>query len=816
MGDECRGIRGEGSRGSEREWWRALGATESVARQVLKSLEVMSQSPVSAIEKQKQKIVELYPALKKIGFGGGPRSVPYIQQLEWTDCGAASLTMVMGFHGKVAKLSEVRESMGIGRDGVSAKAILDTAEKYGLQGRGIKVAVEQVKLLKMATILHWEFNHFVVFERVTKTGVRIVDPATGPRDVTFAEFGRAFTGVAIELIPTARFTKVKAEKGKLKRYVDELMSEKGLFSRIVIISLALRLIALALPLMTGMIIDGVIERSDYNLLYVCLAAIGGMTLFNLITEIVRTHLLLHLRIALDTKMTLGFLDHMVSLPYSFFQRRSTGDLMMRVDSNGTVREVVTSKSMSAFIDGAFVILYAAIIFYVNPTLGLITIVMSAVEALVFIAARPTFQRLLAADLDKQAKEHSYMIQMLGGMETLKCAGAERLGVEKWSNLYTDALNVKMRRARASAYVDAIRGGVASLGPMLILTIGATSVMTHKMTMGMMLAMNSLATSLFGPLSQLVSSALELQLVKGHMDRIDDVLQTPVEQDRDAVVSPPRLRGGITVKNVSFKYGEQAPLVVQDVSLEIHPGMSVALVGPSGSGKSTLLGLLSGMHKPAKGCVSYDGRSLHEMDIRAVRQQIGIVPQHPFIFGGSIRENVALTAPGAQLDRIQAACKVACFHDDVAEMPMNYDTVVSDGGGSLSGGQRQRVAIARAVLRNPQLMLLDEATSALDNATEKRVIEALERQRCTRITVAHRLSTVRNADLIVVMDKGRIVEQGNHDQLLASNGLYSQLVRASQNTPTETPHAAIDAIDAIPASGLSARSVRSPRAAAGRA
>ena len=587
----------------------------------------------SAIEKQKQKIVELYPALKKIGFGGGARTAPYVQQLEWTDCGAASLTMVMGYHGKVAKLSEVRESMGIGRDGVSAKAILDTAEKYGMQGRGIKVAVEQVKLLKMATILHWEFNHFVVFERVTKTGVRIVDPATGPRDVSMAEFGRAFTGVAIELIPTARFTKVKAEKGKLKRYVDELMSEKGLFSRIVIISLALRLIALALPLMTGMIIDGVVERTDYNLLYVCLAAIGGMTLFNLISEVVRSHLLLHLRIALDTRMTLGFLDHMVSLPFSFFQRRSTGDLMMRVDSNGTVREIVTSKSMSAVIDGVFVLLYAGIIFYVNPTLGVITIVMSAAEALVFIAARPTFQRLLAADLDKQAKEHSYMIQMLGGMETLKCAGAERLGVEKWSNLYTDALNVKMRRARASAYVDAIRGGVASLGPMLILTIGATSVMTHKMSLGMMLAMNSLATSLFGPLSQLVSSALELQLVKGHMDRIDDVLQTPVEQDRDAVVSPPRLRGGITVKNVSFKYGEQAPLVVQDVSLEIHPGMSVALVGPSGSGKSTLLGLLSGMHKPAKGEVSYDGRSLHEMDIRAVRQQIGIVPQHPFIFGG---------------------------------------------------------------------------------------------------------------------------------------------------------------------------------------
>jgi ABC-type bacteriocin/lantibiotic exporter with double-glycine peptidase domain len=734
---------------------------------------------------QTKDVRESFPALKKLGFAG-KRSVPFIQQLEWTDCGAASLCMVMSYHGREVKLAECREAMGIGRDGVSAKSILDTAERYGLAGRGIKVDVSQLKLLKTATILHWEFNHFVVFDRLVKGGVRIVDPATGPRDIPLAEFSKCFTGVAIELTVTDRFTKTKAEKGRLRRYVRELMSEKGIFSRIIIVSLFLRLVGLAMPLMTGMIIDKVVPRSDYDLLYVCLIAVAGMTVFNLISEMVRSFLLLHLRIALDTKMTLGFLDHMVSLPFSFFQRRSTGDLMMRVESNGTVREIVTSKSMSAVIDGLFVLIYAAVIFYVSPMLGVITLVMVFLEALIFLCARPTFHRLLAADLDKQAKAHSYMVQLLGGIETLKCAGAERLGVEKWSNLYTDELNIKMRRARASAWVDGIRNAVTAAGPMLILTIGATGVMKGQYELGTMLAMNSLATSLFGPLSQLVHSALELQLVKGHMDRIDDVLQTNLEQDRDAVQQPHRLRGGIAIRNVSFKYGEQAPLVVQDVSLDIQPGMSVALVGPSGSGKSTLLNLLAGLYKPTKGDVQYDGRGLHEMDLRAIRQQIGIVPQHPFIFGGTLRENVALTAPGATLDRIANACKVSCLHDDITEMPMGYDTVVSDGGGSLSGGQRQRIAIARAVIRNPGLMLLDEATSALDNSTEKRVIEALERQRCTRITVAHRLSTVRNADLIVVMDKGRIVEQGRHEQLLANGGLYTKLVMASQNATQNNP------------------------------
>ncbi len=758
-------------------------------------------------------IVDGFPALKKLGFPTGQRAVPFVQQLEWTDCGAASLCMVMAYYGRETKLAEVRDAMGIGRDGVSAKAILDTAERYGLTGRGIKVDTSQIKLVKTGTILHWEFNHFVVFDRIVNGAIRIVDPATGPRDVPVEQFGKAFTGVAIELIPTDRFTRTKREKGRLTRYVQELMSEKGLFSRIITISLALRLIALALPLITGMIIEQVVPRADYDLLYVILAAIGGMTAFNLIADVVRMHLLLHLRIALDTRMTLGFLDHMVSLPFQFFQRRSTGDLMMRVDSNGIVRETVTGKSISAVLDGVFVLLYAIVIFYVSPTLGAITITMAAAEALVFLCARPTYLRLQAADLDKQAKTHSFMIQMLGGMETLKCAGAERLGVEKWSNLYTDQLNVTMRRARATAYVDGIRGAVASLGPLLILTVGTVNVMSGKMTLGMMLAMNSLATSLFTPLSALVSSALDLQMLKSHMDRIDDVLQTPVEQDRDAVAAPPRLRGHVAVRNLSFKYGDQAPLVVQDVSLDITPGMSVALVGPSGSGKSTLLNILAGLYRPVTGEVVYDGRPLHDMDVRAVRQQIGIVPQHPFIFGGSLRENVALTAPGAQLDRITAACKVACLHDDITEMPMGYDTVISDGGGSLSGGQRQRVAIARAVIRNPGLMLLDEATSALDNSTEKRVIENLERQRCTRITVAHRLSTVRNADLIVVMDKGRMVEQGNHHQLLANGGLYARLVAASQNPTTELPP---NAYDAIPAGNAPRGSVRSTRSAAHRA
>jgi ABC-type bacteriocin/lantibiotic exporter with double-glycine peptidase domain len=367
--------------------------------------------------------------------------------------------------------------------------------------------------------------------------------------------------------------------------------------------------------------------------------------------------------------------------------------------------------------------------------------------------------------------------MLAGMETLKCAGAEAGAVERYANLYADCLEVSIKRGRLGATLEAFHSAMNQIGPMVILAVGANAVIGGSLSLGTMLAMSSLATSLFGPLINLVQSLVQLQVVKTYAERIEDVRRAAPERDPDKVYDAPLLGGAVSLAKVSLKYGD-GPFVVDDVSLDIPAGASVALVGPSGSGKTSLLNLIAGIVAPTRGAVKFDGKSLAELDLRAVRQQVGIVPQHPYIFGASLRENIALTAPEATVERIQRAASLAALDGDLAKLPMGLDTVVSDGGASLSGGQRQRIALARAVLREPSILLLDEATSALDNSTEARVTANLRGLCATRVVIAHRLSTVQSADLIVVMDKGKIVETGNHAALLAKNGMYRQLVVAA--------------------------------------
>jgi ATP-binding cassette, subfamily B, bacterial len=721
---------------------------------------------------------ELFPSLQRLERTRRGKRVPFVQQLETADCGAACLAMVLGHLGRDVTLDEVREAVGVSsRDGSDAREIIGAAEWFGLRGRGLALDVDSVKYLPAGTILHWELNHFVVLERVSRRGVHIVDPGMGPRVVTSKTFGECFTGVALVFEPAEKFEKRRRGGGRFAWYVGQLRGQGQVLSRVIVTSLLLRVFGLALPLVTAVIVDRVVPRSDRSLLVVVGAGLCGLLGFQAITALVRAHLLLQLRTNLDTRLTLGFVDYLSRLPFEFFQRRSAGDLLMRVNNNSTVRELLTSSTLSALLDGVLVVVYIAIVLVLAPLMGTIIVGLGIVQVMLFFVSRRSYRDLMTRSLEAQARAQSHLVQMLQGMETLKAAAAEERSVERWSNLYVDELNASLDRGRMSARVEAIGGFLTTGSPLLVLLIGALQVMSGALQLGEMLAIDALAIGILGPLSTMVSSALQLQLLGGYMDRIDDVLKTAPEQSDAEVARAPRLTGRVTLDHVSFRYGDTLPYVVRDVSIDIRAGMVVAIVGPSGCGKSTLARIIAGLYRPTEGRIIFDGHDLAQLELKSVRRQIGIVFQSPSLFAGSVRNAIALANPAASLEKIAAAARLAVVDEDIRNMPMQYETLLIDGGASLSGGQRQRVALARALVHEPALLILDEATSALDSETEQRVIANLAGLACTRIVLAHRLSTIVNADQILVMDKGEVVEVGTHAELLAKHAHYARLVAA---------------------------------------
>ena len=729
---------------------------------------------------KREREVERMNAVRRLLTHKGRQRVPLVLQLGATDCGPAALTMVLGFFGKHLSLAEVRKSLRAGRDGVDAAAIVRAARSYGLRGRGVRVEVDALSHLPAGAILYWQFRHFVVYERTRSRHVDIVDPAFGRRSIPFKQFRECFTGVALVFEPSESFVKGDTRKTPVSRWLLQILDSRVLILRILTASIVAQVAVASAPLITRIVIDRVIPQSNASLLMKLFIGYCAFELVGVLASFVRAHLLIYLKTHVETNFTLRFLDHLMDLPYSFFQQHTTGDLMLRLSSNDVIRDLLTTAAISSLLDGATAILYCILLFAANARLAVCAMTLAFLRLCLLTVVRLRQKRLLEETLEMQGHLQTYQVEMLEGMETLKAMGMEVRASEHWVNLFIRGVNISVRRGRLDAAFDGSIGVIGSATTMIFLFYGTYIVLQGRLTLGAMVSIIALAAGLLTPLNNLITTVLQLQIAEIYLNRINDVLDTAPEQELRTTLAPASIAGRVTLNKVTFRYTDQGPAVVDEVTFTVSPGSRIALVGHSGCGKSTVARLLAGLYKPSSGSILYDSLRLDELNLRNVRSQIGIVTQDTQLFGGTIRRNIALSEPEMAIGRVIAAAKSACIHEEIMMMPMGYETVLTDRGLSLSGGQRQRLALARALANNPKLLILDEATSNLDALTEERVNRKLASLRCTRIIIAHRLSTIRGADMIVVFEGGRIVEQGRHDELVGSRGVYFGLISAQQD------------------------------------
>jgi HlyB family type I secretion system ABC transporter len=728
-------------------------------------------------------------------------------QLTSSECGAACLAMILSYFGRKTSVAECRDKCSPGRDGLTARVIARAARQFGLRVQAFALEPPAMLHVPLPAIVHWNFNHFVVVEKSSNKGILIVDPAAGRRWVGHAEFDGMFTGVVLTFEPGIGFEpRMETARPLWRRYLGSMLGAAGVragLAQVLAASILLQVLGLMLPLFTKVMVDKVLPSHIDNIMPVL-----GLGMLMLVASqstlgYLRSVLLIYLRGKLDSRLMQDFFKHLLMLPYSFFQQRTSGDLLMRLGSNGQIREVLTAQMLSALLDGTLVIGYLVLLMRLAPAIGFIVLGLGFIQAMIILASRGRLRNLAERELASKADEQSYLVEAMKGIALLKASGAEDKASDRWSSLFVKQLNVAIERSRFSALVDTGVSALRSLSPLLLLWYGAIQVLNGHLQLGTMLGINSLAASFLGPMTTLVSAGQQLEMIGAQLDRIGDVLEAQPEQENTMLKRQLRASGHIELRNISFRYDANAPLALSGITLQIEAGQKVALVGPTGSGKSTLAMLLLGLYQPGSGSILYDGVLLNELDYRHLRSQFGVVLQDPFLFSGSIRHNIAINQPDMPFAQVVQAAKLAAVHDDIFRMPMGYETIVSEDGTTLSGGQRQRLAIARALAGNPAVLVLDEATSHLDVMTEAMVDSNLNQLPCTRIVIAHRLSTIRNSDKIFVLDEGRVVEQGSHHQLIAANGCYATLVRGQFEKPQDAepgqPPAAISIAGEVPAS-----------------
>ncbi len=686
-------------------------------------------------------------------------------QTEAAECGLAAMAMIARFHGHRINLAGLRQRFPPSMKGATLVQLMAIATDLDLAPRPVRLELDELDQLQLPAILHWDLNHFVVLETVTRgRSAVILDPASGRRVMKLSEIDRHFTGVALELSPTASFRPIEAQRRtRLSDLWSRIAGFKGALTQVLILSAVMQFTALLTPFYIQIAIDDAFAQADANLLLLLLIGFGAIHVVNVVTRALRDWVMLSLGQSLSFHLGGNVVRHLIRLPLAYFERRHIGDLMSRVGSIQPIQALLSRGLVSVVIDTALVLTTVIVMLMISPALAGIVIVSTLLYLALSQAMYPALRRRAEEEIHARAGEETYLMETIRAIRSVKIHGHEAQREGGWRNRYAEVIGASYRARKFEIGIDLGEGMLFSLAFVLCVYVGGLQVIGGTLTVGTLLAFLSYRASFAASASALVEQLQQWRLLGLHLDRLSDIVTEPKEEitsyQRGALMAGPSVR----LDTLSFAYDRTEQPIFQRTNLEIPAGAFVAIVGPSGAGKTTLMRLLLGLLQPTQGTIVIDGVPLSPATMGQWRARIGAVMQDDCLMTGTLADNIAYFDAAAREEDISQAAKLAQIHDDILKMPMGYQTLVGDMGAALSSGQRQRVMLARALFRDPDILFLDEGTANLDTATEDRIADMIATLPITRIVIAHRPALVERADHIVTVTADGITMTANRQQ-----------------------------------------------------
>lgn len=706
--------------------------------------------------------------LNNLNFSWRKR-LPVIHQSQAAECGLACVGMIANYYGHEIDMVTLRRRFSTSLKGSTLADVISVTQRLNFSSRALRLEVEELPKLKCPCILHWDLNHFVVLKKADQQKITIHDPAKGIRVVSLKEISQSFTGVALELVPATTFTaKKEKESISMMRLVGSVSGVKSAFTQILILCVALEFFGIMSPFFMQWVMDLVLVSADHSLLSLLGMGFIMIAVFQTLISALRSWVMTWFSSQLSVQWTTNVCRHLLKLPMSYFESRHVGDVLSRFSSLSAIQDTLTSRFISTVLDGVMSIVTLVMLFVYNAQLAWLVVGLLTSYAVIRFTSYRSLRQANEDQIVSSAKTQSSLLETLRGIQAVKTNNKQNTRLSTYMNYLVDTTNKGINIQKLNIGYGTLQGLISSVGRVVLVWLAALQVLEGNFSAGMLTAFISFADQFISRASGLINSVIDFRMLRLHGERLSDIVLSETEEESDSVFISKESDGmvqDIDIESLRFRYAETEPWVIDLINLSIKSGESVAIIGPSGQGKTTLAKIILGLLHPQEGSILVGKLDITKSGLQQHRERIGCVMQDDILFSGSIAENISFFATEPDTDKIQQVAKMAQIHDDIMLMPMNYESLVGDMGSFLSGGQIQRILLARALYRDPKILVLDEATSHLDVNNESLINMAIKNLHITRIIIAHRPETIRSADRVILLDKGKVHEIADINSIL---------------------------------------------------